>query len=932
MDRRPIAPPSCLALLVSLVVLALATPAFEARAAAPQKIADEVVETIASPSPYPGADAAGADTAGADTAGADTAGAVVWRRSLHVPGASYIAVHFASFDLAPGDELVLRDPEGLYRHAYRGRGLQDRGGDFWGLSVLGASMEIELRAAGPGPRAGGVVIDRWAHGYPLDAADGTEALCGPEDFRDVECYTSTYPTEYERSRAVVRLIKNGSAHCTGWLASCENHIVTNEHCVGSQSELGTIEFQFDYKRPACNSGTPTVALQLQGGTLLEVDPPLDYALIMPALAGGDPQATYGFLKWDVRLPGAGEPMYIPGHPSGDPKRLSVDSTHPEDQSGRCEVYSVTEPACASGGPPDVGYYCDTEGGSSGSPVLSAVSHEVIALHHCADCPNRGVPITEVYADIQASAHPLPACSTCAPAGVPQDLVATSPADNEVLLDWTPVADAVGYAVYRSLESCEAGMTKIAEPAAPPFVDHDVSAGVVYYYAVTARSACGAESARSNCAQGTPGGICTAPPRFAGAAWARSAGTAGCGAEVGWEKGLGLCGALRYNVYRSTRPDVVAAPGNLVASCLPASATSFVDTHVLEGETYYYLVRAEDDSGNGTGLCAAGNVEANPVVRPAIPAGPQQVLASWTFEPPASKWPLTGEWQIDAPRGRGGAADGGQGGPDPTAAAGGANVLGLDLTGLGASPGNYENNLAAPQVVASPAFSAAGKPRVFVRFARWLGVDRAPLDRATVQVYDGASWFEVWANPEQPVYDTGWVAMEIDVSSRLANKPAARVGFGHTSNGSGTGCGWNIDNLEITSPTACTSAEPALPPVPDGHFAPGAPLTATRAAGENVTVRFDASRCGSPQYALFHGDSDGLPAFAYDGAVCALGTSGEATVAIPRPAPGHATFWVVAGVGGTTEGPHGYDHAGARRAADASGLCGITAQTSAAACD
>jgi hypothetical protein len=63
------------------------------------------------------------------------------------------------------------------------------------------------------------------------------------------------------------------------------------------------------------------------------------------------------------------------------------------------VDSITAPPCSGSGYNDVGYYCDTEGGSSGSPVLETSSHKVIALHHCAYCPNRGVPIHLVYDEI-----------------------------------------------------------------------------------------------------------------------------------------------------------------------------------------------------------------------------------------------------------------------------------------------------------------------------------------------------------------------------------------------------------------------------------------------------------------------------------------------------------------------------------------------------
>lgn len=883
-------------------------------AAQPVQIADVVEQRIESPRPL---------------RTAPVSGQPAWRHTLHWPGASFIAVHFERFELAPGDRLVLSDPEKRYRHTYTGRGLNNRGGDFWGLSIQGPTMEIAVYRENTQAADSSVTIDRWSHGYPHDTLS-PEAVCGSEDFRDVKCYEDSHPVEYQRARAAVRLIKNGSAHCTGWLASCENHIITNQHCVAGQSELDQIEFQFEYQRPGCDTGSAGVSLQLQGGTLLEANQPRDFALIMPALAGHDPQAVYGYMKWDIRLPGIDERMYIPGHPSGDPKRLSLFSTDSHDQSGRCEVYSVSEPACQSGGPPDVGYYCDTEGGSSGSPVLSAVTHNVIALHHCANCPNRGVPIKDVYNFIQASSHPLPACVTCTPPPAPEDLVASTPADNQIKLDWAAVSGAVKYSVYRSTVSCDAGLEKIGEAASPEYLDQTVSVGIVYFYRVAAASACEAESTRSNCAQATPSGLCTEPPRFDGLATAASAREGSCGIDLAWAAAIPRCGQARYNIYRSTLPEVVPTSGNLVARCLTTLA--WRDTDVLRGTTYRYLVRAEDDTGNGQGPCNGGNADSNLTVRGAEPSGPDLVLKNFTFEPPNIKWTLGPEWQIAPPQGKGGGADGGLGNPDPVRAFEGLYVLGHDLSGIGEAKGNYENNLSAPSIAQSPAFSTTGHQTVRLRFARWLGVDRAPGDRAVLAVSDGTTWYEVWANPENPLFDSAWTSMDFDVSAFIANRPEARIRFSHTSNGSGHAGGWNVDDLEVYRPTSCSSAAPSLPPVPDGRFAPGTPMNAGRGPGDLVLLEWDVLHCPSAAYNLFYGDSAAFPSLAYSGAVCGLGSSGTASAAVPAPAPGHATWWVIAGASGTTEGPHGYDSQGALREAQARPRCGLTAQTRAAPCD
>lgn len=50
---------------------------------------------------------------------------------------------------------------------------------------------------------------------------------------------------------------------------------------------------------------------------------------------------------------------------------------------------------------DVSYFCDTDGGSSGSPVISRRTDKVIALHHLGGCPNTGVRVDLIAARIGA---------------------------------------------------------------------------------------------------------------------------------------------------------------------------------------------------------------------------------------------------------------------------------------------------------------------------------------------------------------------------------------------------------------------------------------------------------------------------------------------------------------------------------------------------
>jgi hypothetical protein len=98
------------------------------------------------------------------------------------------------------------------------------------------------------------------------------------------------------------------------------------------------------------------------------------------------------LQLDVRAPRAGEELYVPQHPGGDPTKISMNS--PGERNGNCKVVDPSYQGYEEG--TDLSYYCDTEGGSSGSPVLSRSTNGVIGLHHFGGCPNSGVRIDLIY--------------------------------------------------------------------------------------------------------------------------------------------------------------------------------------------------------------------------------------------------------------------------------------------------------------------------------------------------------------------------------------------------------------------------------------------------------------------------------------------------------------------------------------------------------
>jgi len=333
---------------------------------------------------------------------------VVWEREFHWLDAGYISLHFSDFDLLPGDYLEITDPDRRYVYRYSGKGKVVRGGEevlseFWAVHIPGDRAIARLVADGMG-EGWGIRIDRWAHGYAPEVIDDllgigqeedTRAICGQNDMEWAMCYEGT--EIYQRSRAVARLLIQGTSGCTGWLLGSEGHIMTNNHCIGSQGAADNTDYELMAEGETCDTDCsgwmdcPGI-VEATSGTLVRTNGALDYSLIkLPT----DITPTYGYLQLRETLAEVGERIYIPQHPGLGGKRIAV----LDDQvGGNCEVHSTDESPC-HGGPGDIGYLCDTDNGSSGSPVIAYSDHLVVALHHCAYCPNRGVPIPSIISDL-----------------------------------------------------------------------------------------------------------------------------------------------------------------------------------------------------------------------------------------------------------------------------------------------------------------------------------------------------------------------------------------------------------------------------------------------------------------------------------------------------------------------------------------------------
>ncbi len=320
-------------------------------------------------------------------------------------GSSYIKVHVASLRLAAGDYLTVANPAGRERYTYHASPLDRQvkgdsaytidGSGFWPMSVSGDTAIVTLHTArrAAALQGYGVSVDGYYRGLTSaeqrhEDLNAPESVCSSDARRDTICYKTSNPTEYTRSLAVGKLVMPGGS-CTAWRVGSTNRLLTNNHCFSTQSEVAASEVWFNYACQTCGGNNPATPTKVSGATFYKTSSALDYTLF--SVNNFDTIASYGYLLIDNRSAVANERIYIAGHGEGNPNKLSI---YEDTQGGAvCDVDSTNLDAQS------IGYYCDTAPGSSGSPVLAASSHKVIALQHWGGCLNGGVKINQVYAEI-----------------------------------------------------------------------------------------------------------------------------------------------------------------------------------------------------------------------------------------------------------------------------------------------------------------------------------------------------------------------------------------------------------------------------------------------------------------------------------------------------------------------------------------------------
>ena len=187
-------------------------------------------------------------------------------------------------------------------------------------------------------------------------------------------------------------------------------------------------------------------------------------------------------------------------------------------------------------------------------------------------------------------------------GVPSGLVAT-PANQQVMLSWSPSTGADSYNVYYSTTNgvTKANGTRISGITSPTYTLTGLTNGTTYYFIVTAINT-GGESPASPQASATP--VLLPPTNLAAA-------PGNARVSLTWTAALG---ATSYNIYYSNTSGVTTSNGTKISG---VTATSYLHTGLTNGSTYYYIVTSVSAGGESA---PTSQVSAMPVAPPPAPGG------------------------------------------------------------------------------------------------------------------------------------------------------------------------------------------------------------------------------------------------------------------------------------------------------------------------
>lgn len=292
---------------------------------------------------------------------ADTVG-LVFQQEIVEPGAEGLRIHFEITRSGEAWGVQIKDAAGEV--AWSTWDNEVGGDDFWSDEIAGDKLTVEVHSSRPSNLLQ-LTIDKIAVVKPEVtpvSITGVNQLASIVDQDD-------WIVDLGGSVARLRFVGDdgGVYVCTAFLVTSDL-MLTNQHCIASQSEMESALVDFDYLEEG------VIGRTLQFSELIETDHTLDYSVVrLSQCVGRTP------LELDTNHPADEEQLLIIQHPGGEPKQVSI---------ADCTVDGPLVEG-RGGTETDMGHQCDTKGGSSGSPVFQFNSRRVVALHHLGINPASG---------------------------------------------------------------------------------------------------------------------------------------------------------------------------------------------------------------------------------------------------------------------------------------------------------------------------------------------------------------------------------------------------------------------------------------------------------------------------------------------------------------------------------------------------------------
>jgi endoglucanase len=163
-------------------------------------------------------------------------------------------------------------------------------------------------------------------------------------------------------------------------------------------------------------------------------------------------------------------------------------------------------------------------------------------------------------------------------------VTANAGDGQASISWNASSGATSYNVKRSTTSGGAYSTVASNVTSTSYTNTGLTNGTTYYYVVSAVNNAG-QSANSSQVSATPQSTVTAPAVPTGVTASAGDGQA----SISWNASSG---ATSYNVKRST-----TSGGSYTTVASNVTSTSYTNTGLTNGTTYYYVVSASNSAGS-----------------------------------------------------------------------------------------------------------------------------------------------------------------------------------------------------------------------------------------------------------------------------------------------------------------------------------------------